>query len=161
MPRLSTDPGLPEHDIKVLQLREEHGWFVMKVMEDKDSPAFAYSFGLFEEFRHPEIMIFGLDLSIMHRLINDVGGQVKRGIHYGDGAITEELLEGFPCVFRQVSPLRYRETCSWATWFYGNLSFPVLQLFWPDNKRRFPWDPGCDESVRSLQPDLSKPPGPS
>jgi len=51
---------------------EEHGWFVMKVGEDQDSPAFAYSFGLYEEFRHPEIIIFGLNLSHMHRHINNV-----------------------------------------------------------------------------------------
>jgi hypothetical protein len=158
MARHSTDTGLSEHEIGVLRMREKHGWFVMKVMEGEGSPAFAYSFGLFEEFGHPEIIVFGLDLALMHRLINDIGDRARNGNLYTDGTITDDLLNGFPCAFRRVNPLRYKETCCWAAWFYANAEFPVLQLIWPDKSGRFPWETECNHSVRDWQPDLSAAP---
>ncbi len=158
MARHSTDLALSEHDKSVLQRREEHGWFVNMIAEDSEGPGFAYSFGLYEEFQHPEIIIFGLDSAIMHGVINAAGDHVRKGGRYCDGDVTEDLLEGYKCAFRQVNPLQYRETCSWAVWFYRNSDFPVLQLFWPDKSGRFPWDEGFAESLRDFQPDLSKPP---
>ena len=151
------DLGLNEHDKSVLQRREAHGWFVNMIAGDAEGPGFAYSFGLYEEFQHPEIIIFGLDSATMHGIINVAGEQVRKGARYREGDVTGDLLEGYNCAFRQVNPLQYRETCSWAVWFYGNSEFPVLQLFWPDKRNRFPWDDGFTESLRSLQPDLSEP----
>ena len=158
MARHSTDLGLSEHDKSVLQRREAHGWFVNKIAADAEGPGFAYSFGLFEEFQHPEIIIFGLDSDTMHGIVNVAGEQVRKGARYRDGDVSGDLLEGFNCAFRRVNPLQYRETCSWAVWFYGNSEFPVLQLFWPDKRSRFPWDEGFTKSLRNLQPDLSEPP---
>ena len=158
MARHSTDPGLSEHDRSVLRRREEHGWFVNKILPDDKGPGFVYSFGLYEEFQHPEIIIFGLDLAIMHRLINDLCSQLRKGTRYSQGDVTRDLLKGYSCAFRRVNPLRYRETCTWAVWFYEHSNFPTLQLFWPDKENKFPWEPGFDESIRSMQPDLSEPP---
>jgi len=128
------------------------------IAEDAEGPGFAYSFGLYEEFQHPEIIIFGLDSAIMHGIINEAGRRINSGARYSEGDATGELLDGHNCAFRRVDPLRYRETCSWAVWFYGSLESPVLQLFWPDKRNRFPWDEGFTESLRNLQPDLSEPP---
>jgi hypothetical protein len=158
MSRHSTDLGLSDGDKSVLQRREEHGWFVNMIMGDSDRPGFAYSFGLYQEFQHPEIIVFGLDSEIMHDIINNAGDEIRKGARYCAGDVTGELLEGYNCAFRGVNALQYRETCSWAFWFYGNLDFPVLQLFWPDKRGRFPWDEGFTESMRELQPDLSQPP---
>lgn len=77
MSRHSTDPNLSEHEISILQRRERHGWFVNCVAEDASGPGFAYSFGVYKEFGHPEIIIFGLPEETVHRLINDVGKQVQ------------------------------------------------------------------------------------
>jgi hypothetical protein len=158
MPRHSTDLGLSDHDKSVLQRREEHGWFVNMIAGDSDGPGFAYSFGLYQEFQHPEIIVFGLDSAIMHAIINDAGDQIRKGARFREGDVTGELLRGYNCAFRQVNTLQYHDTCSWAVWFYGNSDFPVLQLFWPDKKGRFPWDEDFTDSMRELQPDLSQPP---
>lgn len=138
MVRHSTDSGLSERDRNVLQKRQEHRWFVTTIAEDGEGPGCAYSFGLYEEFQHPEIITFGLAPDVMHRLIDDVGKQIQNGTRYRDGAISRQLLEGLPCAFRSVNPLHYRETFTWAVWFYENASFPALQLFWPDKDCRFP-----------------------
>lgn len=126
------------------------------IAQDSERPGFAYSFGLYEEFQHPEIIIFGLESTIMHGVINCAGEQVRRGARYRDGDVTGDLLEGYDCAFRLVDPLQYSKTVSWAVWFYGKLEFPLLQLFWPDRAGRFPWEVGFAESLLNFQPDLSK-----
>ena len=129
MPRHSTDTNLSEHEISVLQRREQHGWFVNRIAGNALGPAFAYSFGLYEEFGHPEIIIFGLAEETMHRLINDVGKQVRSGVKYSAGDQTRDLLKGYTCAFGMVNPLQYRKICTWTVWFYESNRFPALQLF--------------------------------
>jgi hypothetical protein len=158
MPRHSTDINLSEHEISVLQRREQHGWFVNLIAGDASGPGFAYSLGLYKEFGHPEIIIFGLAEETMHRLVNDVGEQVRSGVTYSAGHQTSDLLKGYPCAFGAVNPLQYRETCTWTVWFYESDRFPALQLFWPDKLNRFPWEPNFDEQLRDRQPDLRQPP---
>ncbi len=62
MVRHSTDKDLSERDAKLLQTLEQWGWFVIKVGAGESEPAFAYSIGFYENFKHPEIILFGLDL---------------------------------------------------------------------------------------------------
>jgi hypothetical protein len=59
MPRHSTDANLSESEIRVLQSRERDGWFVNRIAEDASGPGFACSSGLYKEFGHPEVIIFG------------------------------------------------------------------------------------------------------
>ena len=158
MSRRSTDPGLSEDEITVLKKREEQQWFVNKIMEDSKGPGFAYSFGLYEEFGHPEIIIYGLPGATMHRLINDVGHKVKSGVRYSAGDRSSELLEHYACAFGVVNPLQYSKTCMWTVWYYENHNFPALQLFWPDKQNKLPWEAGFQEELRDRQPDLSQPP---
>jgi hypothetical protein len=157
MARHSTDANLSDNEINVLQRREQSGWFVNCIAEDAAGPGFAYSFGLYEEFNHPEIIICGPN-ETMHRLINDVGKQVRSGAKYSAGDRSSDLLKGYTCAFRPVNPLQYRKTCTWTVWFYENSNFPALQLFWPDKQNRFSWEPDFREQLRDRQPDLSEPP---
>jgi len=52
-------------DQKLLDDVAEYGWHVIKVLDQPDAPGWAYSVGLFQNFGHPEIMVFGLDLDLM------------------------------------------------------------------------------------------------
>ena len=71
MVRRSTDIDLSAHDVKLLETLEQWGWDVIKVAAGDGELAFAYSMGLYENFLHPELILFGLDLNVMHQLIND------------------------------------------------------------------------------------------
>jgi hypothetical protein len=44
-------------DQSVIQHIEEHGWHVMYVHETDGLPGWSYSIGLYDSFRHPEIII--------------------------------------------------------------------------------------------------------
>ena len=58
---------------------EKFGLQVMKVSSTKYFPSFAYSIGLWEKYKHPEIICFGLSSDLGHTIINDVAEIIKRG----------------------------------------------------------------------------------
>lgn len=60
MTRHSPDPNPSRDEVNVLECHEKYSWFVNVNAEDADGPGFAYSFVLYEEFKHPEIVSFGL-----------------------------------------------------------------------------------------------------
>jgi hypothetical protein len=154
MVRHSTDIGLSAHDAKLLETLEQWGWFVTKVAGGDGEPAFAYSMGLYENFLHPELIIFGLDLDVMHRLIDDAAKRIRRGHRYEEGRRYDDLLQVYPCEFRKVDPSRHNGLVNWAIWYYQSLPFPVVQLVWPDPAGLFPWEAGFDERYRERQPTL-------
>jgi len=55
------------------------GWTVIMIEATEYLPSFAYSIGLWETFRHPEIICFGLEIGTLHSTINDVGNIIKSG----------------------------------------------------------------------------------
>ena len=64
---------------------EIFGWHVVKVLEDENGPGFGYSIGLFQTFSHPEILIVGLRLDLIHLLINNIGADIKKGKIFIEG----------------------------------------------------------------------------
>jgi hypothetical protein len=154
MVRHSTDADLSERDAKLLKALEQWGWFVTKVSASDSHPAFAYSMGLYETFNHPEIILCGLDLEVMHRLINDAAKRIRQGQRYYENCRYDDLIVGYPCEFRKVNPSRYDGLLNYAIWYYRGAVFPVLQLIWPDPAGLFPWEGGSDDFSRKNQPIL-------
>lgn len=154
MVRLSSDSGLSERDFTLLETLEQRGWYVIKVGATETEPAFAYSLGLYEHFRHPEIILFGLDLETMHRLINAAGEQIRQGQIYEEGRRYADLVKDYSCEFRIVNPRHYKGLVTYALWYYQGSPFPVLQLVWPDRDGLFPWNEGFDAKLGQKQPVL-------
>jgi Domain of unknown function (DUF4262) len=154
MVRHSTDSDLVERDKKLLEVLERWGWFVVKVGAGESEPAFAYSIGLYEHFRHPEIIVFGLELETMHTVINDAGERIRQGQKYEPQQRYDDLLQNYECEFRAVNLAHYDGLLNYALWYYQGSGFPTLQLIWPDPDGRFPWEEGFDEEFRGDQPRL-------
>lgn len=149
-------PTVPEEDrdTKLISDIEEVGWHVVMIPEDDDGPASAYSIGLFQTFGHPEIIIFGLDLGLMHQMINLIGEEVRQGRQFADGESASGILEGYDVRFLQVARRHYQEHFGYARWFYKGDDFPALQCLWPDKHGRFPTDAVYPEPLRARQPLL-------
>jgi hypothetical protein len=134
---------------------DRHGWHVVKVMGDSEGPPFAYTVGLGHSLAHPELIVVGLELDAAHRLLNDAGELIRRGARFADGLETQDLLNGYPCMFRQMPASQFQNYMGWALWFYDGPSFSALQLIWPDGHRHWPWEPAVDAEVRELQPVIA------
>ena len=157
------DPNHPDNshpaDQKVLSQIEEFGWNVTNVFhrEGEPGPEWSFSTGLFHTFKHPEIVIFGLELDNMQGIINNIGLAVKTGSKFEPGTEYQEILAKCGCQFRAVDRTNFKAYLGWAIWYYNGDPFPVLQCYWPDRAGFYPWDPECDAGVVSLQPLLFNP----
>jgi hypothetical protein len=148
------EPG-DDHDRKLLADVERHGWHVIVVEEDEEGPAFAYSIGLHYTFGHPEVILFGLPVRVMHQIINGVGEQVRASKRLGHLDESGDVLDGFNVCFRTVEQRHYREYLGYAGWFYRGDDFPALQCVWPDSRHRYPWHPEAGSDFLRRQPVLS------
>lgn len=143
-------------DEKLLNDIERHGWHNVGIAADALGPAYVFSVGMFQTLQHPEICIFGLnDTNMMSRIVNEVGELIRRGQTFSDGSTSDELLEGFPCVFRSITPDLYPEYFGYARWYYEGNAFPMLQCVWPDLDGRFPWEPDFNSSWLWQQPVMA------
>ncbi len=135
---------------------DRYDWHVILVPEDEIGPSFAYSIGLYQTFRHPEVIVFGLDLANLHSAVNQIGSEIRKGVRFGEGDGSDEVFEGVSVRFRLVSTDFYDEYLGQAIRYYAGNGFPCLQCFWPDGEGSFPWDSDYRFNVDSPQPQLQQ-----
>ena len=128
------------------------GWHVVKVLGEADLPEFAYTVGLTKSYRHPEVIMFGAPLDLMHKLLNVIGSAVKGGTRFETGRPYSSIIKRFDCCFQEFPKSQYSEHLGCALGFYEHDKFSALQCFWPDAAGLFPWDPGADRDSVTLQP---------
>ena len=130
-----------DYDRKLLADIKSHGWHLIGIDDDDEGPAYVFSVGMFHTLGHPEICMFGLSSTkTMGQIINGIGDLIRSGNSFDDWEESDEVLEGYSCMFRIVAPKLYREFFGYARWFYEGYSFPMLQCIWPDGNHNYPWD---------------------
>ncbi|WP_162908056.1 DUF4262 domain-containing protein [Allorhizocola rhizosphaerae] len=118
-------------------------------------PGWAYSWGLWQAYGHPEIAIFGLPAD-RWGLVNVVADLVASGLRLAPGVEIDDVLVGSRVAVRRIDP-------SWCARLFplpGEREF--LQVVWPDADGAFPWE---GEGDLQAQPRLwlpvdDHPPGP-
>lgn len=131
-----------------------HGWHVVLVPPETDSPGWAHSIGLWERFEHPELLVFGSEPRQLGALVNALGERVRGGRRFAAGELDAGVLAGLPFAFRAVAPRWTNVFLGNAAWHYRSERVAALQGFWPDRGGRFPWDEGCAAEVAAEQPRL-------
>jgi hypothetical protein len=131
-----------------------YGWHVVMVPEDDIGPGFAYTIGLAHSFGAPELAIFGLDIHLMHRVLNSLGDQAAHKITLADGQKHAEVLKQHLVVLRRADMRWHRTFFGRAIGFYRRPPLPVLQVCWPDSNGAFHWRNDCTVQHRQSQPQL-------
>ena len=120
----------------------------------EEFPGYAYTAGIEETWRQPELIVFGLDYERSTLLLTEAANKIKEGVAFTeyDG---HYLLENMSIMFLEipadVADRFMRETAS----YHGEKKFRVLQMFWPDEQGLFPVDPQCSEEAKRRQPVLA------
>jgi hypothetical protein len=146
-----------EGDERTFRHIREHGCSVVSIPPgEAKEPPFVFSVGLFANYDHPELILFGMAPRTAQLIINDVRDRVAVGQKFADGDISDDLLEnGYRIAFWQVPLSAYPEYLGTAIWFYGKFGpFPCLQIIWEDRNRKFPWEAECAPDVKADQPLL-------
>jgi hypothetical protein len=149
-----------EHDNQaeeqIRRIVQEYGWYVALFEADTATPAFAYTIGLWKNYGHPEIMIFGLSVQTMGEIINLAGEKVKSGKSLLLDSDDWDILEKSPVRFLEIHPDNISDWFGYCQWFNDYKEFPALQLFWPDNSGTFPWESTYDQTLKFSQPLLDR-----
>jgi Domain of unknown function (DUF4262) len=153
---------LDSEEAKFVGIIAEHGWHVMKVFADEpDQPPFAYTTGLWKNYRHPELLIVGIPLDNAHVILNGMGRDIKNGVRrFQAGGPVQGVIEGFGVYFADFAWDHAAEYFGWALWYYGEYldqreQFPILQCLWPaKGNGSHPWDALWPEDLRNWQPVL-------
>ena len=148
----------PEEEADKILIRNvrEYGCHIHRISGDDEAPDFAFSIGLFLNYGHAELVIFGLSPDVSSSIINDIRERAAAGQKFADGDICDDILVNGRVCFVEV-PLRlYDNYLGTAIWFYRKLPrpFPCLQIVWPDREGRFPWEVGFDPALKKFQPLL-------
>jgi len=134
----------------------KYGLQVIMVSGSDYTPSFVYSIGLFETYKQPEIICFGLPEKLGHEIINDVtdlmksGEQIKTGTNY-DNIFKESKAEFLPVDDRNID-----DYFGAALNYYDTIKFPAIQLVWTDRNDRFPWEDNFEEKFLYDQPLLDR-----
>lgn len=155
-----SDRGLSDYERKIIANVREHGCHIAYVFDpDGDMPSYAYSVGFPETVQQPEVIVFGLSVDIMTFIINQTMRQCREGLLLEDGVELTGLLEGHRCIVCEVSQENITpDFFNSAMWFRrkaGEEMREAFQIVWPGAEDGlFPWEDGCSDIVRNLQPDM-------
>lgn len=153
---------LDPRDEQVAEVVAKHGWSCQSVSAGGGDPPFAYSVGFPETLSAPEFIIFGLAPELMHKILWGVFRQISAGALATGGARWSDLLDGHDCVTIGVHPSRVVEYLGFAQGYHRHRGregiVSALQLVWPaKGQGLFPWQAGCHNDVRRMQPRLDTP----
>jgi hypothetical protein len=130
------------HDIKVLSDVKEYGFHIVWIKSEGLQPDYGFTIGLEYSYEHPEIIL---------------GAEIKKGQKFIDSDDYIKI-SSQKFMVKKMDPSNYGEYIGYFMWFYRSLKTPpaVMQLFWPDESDKFPWDDGFNEKFLNSQPLLYK-----
>jgi hypothetical protein len=132
-----------------------HGWSATHVLADDEGPEFSYTTGFWYKFQFPELILFSLPNEVAHQIFWNLFNLLAEGGILLPNAPNSEALEGHDVFLRSVEPRWVSEFLTWTKWFYGQETFEVQQLVWPDKLGNFPWDNGAETAFKIMQPNLT------
>ena len=135
---------------------EKYGLSVIIIEATEYLPSFAYSIGLWEKFRHPEIICFGFTTKTLGGLINNAADLVKDGQLLETNKIYEDIFENSKAEFINVDSQNLSDYFGTAIDYYNTKDFSALQLVWTDRNNKFPWETDFEEEFIYRQPLLDR-----
>lgn len=135
---------------------EKFGWVVIMIEATDYLPSFAYTIGLWKNYRHPEIISFGLTIQTLHLILNDAGAMAKAGQVIETGKSYNDFFESGRTQFLQVDNRNIADYFGQAINLYNTEGFPALQLVWTDRNGKYPWEKDYEEEFEFRQPLLDR-----
>jgi hypothetical protein len=136
---------------------EEQNMSISYIVSDGYCPGFGYSIGLFKKLQHPELIILGLNPESTGAILNNIKSQILNGTNFIEGVDYHGFLVDLPIQFIKVHRDNYKDYLGYAGWYYEkSFDFPVLQVVWPDNNGRFPWENNFNKDLKFAQPLLDR-----
>src|SRR5437667_10027912 len=102
----ATDDG----ERKVLDDIAKYGWHCLNILEENGQPPWAFSIGLFQTWKHPELIVFGLKRDVAHEILNIIATGLAEHRRIDLSRPTDDLLQSGSCLFVEV-PVSLSRIC--------------------------------------------------
>lgn len=132
------------------------GLQVISINGSEYLPPFSYSVGVWQSYSHPEIICFGLKIDLMHAILNDVAGIIKRDGRLNVSVNYTNIFKDSDAQFLPVDPRNVGDYFGIALKYYKCDQIPAMQLVWTDQNNRFPWESDFQEGLLYKQPLLDR-----
>jgi hypothetical protein len=143
-------------DDEIAQTVAKHGWQAINISDT--SPPFLYTCGLLTTFEHPELIIFGLESRQTHAILAAMVNGLRSGQSFAKPGKYDRVTDMWPIAVQKVHPTQHEFYLGYAMGHcrhMGNAGgLAAMQVFWPDDHGRYPFDVGCDLAVYGSQPRL-------
>jgi len=113
------------------------GYHTTAILEEKNFTPFAYSTGIFENFKIPELFISGLGPNLSGEIIKNYAEKYK----FKEVPINikiNDLTDRFPIYFIKLDNNDLEDYVLTSIKFYENRNYKYLQLVFPDLNGNFP-----------------------
>lgn len=134
----------------------QYGLQVIMVSGSGYSPSFTYSIGLFETYKQPEIICFGLPDKLGHEIINDIADLMKADESIKTYTNYDNIFKDSRAEFLIVDDRNISDYFGAAINYYNRIKFPAIQLVWTDTNDKFPWEDNFEERFLHAQPLLDR-----
>src|SRR3546814_7293813 len=94
---------------KVLDDIAEFGWHCVHILAEGQHVEYSFTVGLFQNYGHPELIIFGLSSDVARQILSVAAHEAKRGAPLDLSLPTDALLHGYSCCFAEVPVSEYYE----------------------------------------------------
>jgi len=141
---------------KFLEDIDKYGFTVLMLEATDYLPSFAYTVGLWKNFKHPEVISFGLSVQNLQTLLNTVGKLVKEGKVMKQNRTYEDFFDSGKTEFIKVDERNIQDYFGTAIDFYNSRDFQAIQLVWTDHNNKFPWETDFEENLKYRQPLLDR-----
>ena len=152
MVRTSSDD---RNEQRVISNIAEFGWHCVNIMADGPLCEYSFTVGLYKNYGHPELIIFGLGSDIAHEILTIAANAAKAGAPIDLSQTSDAFIDDYPCCFGEVPKSEYRAHVGYARWYYLGDSFPLYQIIWPSKLGVFPWHPQASEAFKAAQPVIA------
>jgi len=155
--RISPSRAEDESEKKAIADILAYGMHWLNVFDNEQANrGFCYSVGLWHNYGHPEVIVFGLKDTLCGPVMNGINRDIAKGKSFQAGLSSMDMLQGFRCYFETFPKEQYRDHLGWARWFYDGDEFPAVQMLWPTTSGFYPWDANAGEEFKARQPVFSK-----
>jgi hypothetical protein len=155
-PRMTTSDriGADKLERQIIHNVNEFGWHAVNVIEDDGHPPWSYIIGFHDTWNHPEIIIIGRSRATAHYILETIAAGLGDNRRLDLTATTDLLLPGAACHFVEVAERYYPDYVGFARWYYRRRHFSLVQIVWPNNDGRYPWNADAARSFKEWQPVL-------
>jgi hypothetical protein len=134
---------------KVYNNIKNKGYHTTAVLEEIDFTPFAYSTGIFKNFKIPELFISGLGPNLSGELIENYVSKFKfTGVPLHRKI--QNLCDRFAVYFISLKNSDVEEYALTSVKFYENRNYEYLQLIFPDLDGKFPNEVGYNYDQKVL-----------